>query len=238
MSDFPDQLPHGEIQELFPDVFYVMGQIRPDFGGNKMQFSRTMTVVRDGNTLTLLNTLRLDQQGLKRLEQLGSVKNIVKLGSFHGRDDAFYMDRYGAAMWALAAMEHGRGVVRDHALNDGQPGPCAGSTTFEFATSSTPEAVLVLERHGGILVSCDSLQNWTGPDEYFDEPTAEMMAKRGFFRSGNIGPGWRNAAKPDAGDFVRLQALEFRHLLSAHGAPLLDQAKPVISGTIKELYGV
>jgi hypothetical protein len=238
MTDFPPQLPHGEIQEVLPDIFFVMGQSRPVFGDQTWQFSRNMAVIRDGDVLTLVNTLRLDADGLDRLNQLGNVKNIVRLGAFHGRDDAFYQDLYGATVWSFPGMEHERGVKTDAELVAGNAGPCADASVFIYESSAVPEGLLLLERHGGVLLSCDSLQNWSGPDEHFDERSAAMMKSRGFFRTANVGPGWLNAAAPQASDFVRLKELNFRHLISAHGAPLLDNAHEALSETFEELFSV
>ena len=238
MTDFPPQLPHGEIEEVLPDVFFVSGQTRPDFQGQIWQFSRNMTVVREGDALTLINTLRLDDVGLATLDALGSVRNIVKLGAFHGRDDAFYLDRYGARMWAVEGMDHERGVTTDVVLTPGQAGPCADVSVFVYKTSDIPEALLLLDREGGVLVACDSLQNWSAADEYFDERSAAAMGESGFFRPANVGPGWRNSANPQAADFARIKALSFRHLLSAHGAPLLDDAHGALCQTFSELFAV
>ncbi|WP_114287969.1 hypothetical protein [Candidatus Halocynthiibacter alkanivorans] len=86
MPDFPEQLPHGPLEEVFPDVFVVKGQIRIE--ANQIhEFSRNMTVIRDGGALTLINTIRLDDAGLDALDALGLVRHIVKLGAYHGRDD-------------------------------------------------------------------------------------------------------------------------------------------------------
>ena len=65
-----------------------------------------------------------------------------------------------------------------------------------------------------------------------------MLREQGFFRPANVGPGWRNSGKPEASDFARLKALSFRHLLSAHGAPLLGDAHQALSATFDELFGV
>ena len=238
MTDFPPQLPHGEIQQILAEVFFVMGQTRPSIGDQTFQFSRSMTVVRDGDALTLVNTMRLDDAGLARLDELGTVANLVKLGSFHGRDDAFYVDRYGATLWSLPGMEHERGLKTDAELVPGQPGPCPDASAFVYETSATREGLLLLEREGGILLSCDSLQNWLGPDEYFDEASATMMRAQGFFRAAGVGPGWRNSGKPEASDFARLKKLSFQHLLSAHGPPLLGDAHRAVSATLEELFGV
>jgi len=49
-----------------------------------------MIVIRTGSSLTLINTLRLDRADLDLLDSIGNVENIMRLGSYNGRDDAFY----------------------------------------------------------------------------------------------------------------------------------------------------
>ncbi len=237
MADLPEQLPHARLAEVIPGVFHVRGQTRPEFGGQTLQFSRAMTVVRDGADLTLVNTLRLDEPGLSRLDALGTVRNIVKLGAFHGRDDAFYRQRYGATLWSFAGMPHERGVETDRELSTDGPGPISDASAFRFETSSTVEGVLVLERSDGVVLSCDSLQNMLGPDEYFDDSTAQQMKAGGFFGRANIGPGWLRAAKPQRSDFDRLLERSFKHLVSAHGGPLLDEAHQAIRERVDAVYG-
>ena len=41
-----------------------------------------------------------------------------------------------------------------------------------------------------------------------------------------------------ASDFERLKQLSFRHLLSAHGEPILNTAYQNVLDTIKQEYGV
>jgi hypothetical protein len=233
----PPQLPHGEIVEVLDDLFFVTGQTRPVFGGHAMQFSRSMTIVRDGEDLTLINTMRLDTAGLAALTALGQVRNIVKLGSFHGRDDAFYVEEYGATVWSFPGMPHERGVSTDAELRAGHPGPFADADVFVYETSNLPEGHLLLRRHGGVLFACDSLQNMTAPDEFFDDATARVMETQGFFAPANIGPGWRNGSKVQASDFERLLTLPFAHLLSAHGAPLLHDAKAAVAASVERTFG-
>ena len=176
--------------------------------------------------------MRLDAAGLAALDALGSVKHIVKLGSFHGRDDAFYLERYGADVWAPAGMPHERGVKTTHELRHGEPGPTSASSAFVFNTPNALEAVLRVEREGGILIACDSIQNMQQPDAYFDEVTATMMASMGFLGPANLGPGWVAKGEPQRADFDALDALPFRHLLSAHGEPLLDHAKDALRASV------
>ena len=128
--------------------------------------------------------------------------------------------------------------LQSDAIVPDEPGPCSDGTAFVFETSDMPEGLLLLAREGGIVLACDSLQNWSGPDEHFDEASAAMMESAGFFRPANVGPGWRKAASPEASDFARLRGLKFQHLLSAHGAPLLNDAHAAVSTTIEALFEV
>jgi hypothetical protein len=238
MPTFPEQLPHGEIQEIFPDVFFIKGQSKFETQGNTAQFTRAMTIIRDSNRLTLVNSLRLNEEGLQALEGLGKVENIVRIGANHGRDDAFYCDRYNVPVWALNGTQHDRPVKTEATLIAGNNGPVKDASVVVFGSIPAPEAVVFLNRSGGILISCDSLQNMIGPDEFFDAQSTEMMKKAGFFRSGNIGPAWRARLQPDVSDFERILALEFKHLLPSHGDPLLEDAHSVISQTVKDIYSV
>lgn len=97
--EFPAALKHGEIRELFPDIFFVTGTMT--IAGKPMSFSRNMTIVRENGVLTLINSVRLDERGLQALDALGRVANIIRLAGFHGLDDAFYKDRYDAKAWAV-----------------------------------------------------------------------------------------------------------------------------------------
>jgi hypothetical protein len=235
---FGPALPHGDLQEPFGNVFFVTGTTKPTMMGMEWQFSRNMTVVRDGTSLTIINSVRLDDEGLKKLDALGKVTNVVRLGSFHGMDDAFYVDRYSAKLWALPGMTHESGKATDVEMKVGGEMPFESSSLFVYETASAPEGLILINRDGGILIACDSLQNWTGPDAYFSEQSAKLMGEYGFFRSGNVGPGWRKGTNPQASDFKRVNELKFRHLLSGHGTPLTNEAPEKLRATFTELFGI
>ncbi len=230
-------MPHGDLQEVLPGVHFVTGTTRPFLEGKQWQFSRNMTVVREGDALTLINTVRLGDAGLAALDRLGEVKHVVKIGSFHGFDDAFYVDRYGAKLWALAGMEHEGGLPTDAVLGADSM-PFAGAKLFVFATAKIPEGLVLIEREGGIVVACDSLQNWAEVDRFFSDESANMMTEFGFIKAANVGPGWARFAEPAASDFERVLALPFKHLLSPHGSPILHDAKERFAATFRELYGL
>ena len=174
-----------------------------------------MTVIRDGGNLTLVNTMRLDDNGLQALDRLGTVINIVRLAANHGRDDAFYSDRYDAPVWALDGVQPDRPVKKQATLVSGDTGPIKDATTFVFDSIAAAEAVLCVHRSGGILIAGDSLQNITGRNEFFDDATAEALEKCGFFKRGNIGPAWRTNLHPDRADFDRILVLEFSRDIAA-----------------------
>ena len=235
MSDFPALLPHCDIQEILPDVFFLKGLIRVE-SDPISEFSRNMIIIRDGDSLTLVNTIRLNDAGLAHLESLGTVRQLVKLGAFHGRDDAFYIDRYKIPLWAPMGMTYSRGEKTDKALEENVPGPTPDASVFVFDTPKLPEAALILERCSGILITCDSLQNMMGPDEYFNDHAAESKRRLGFFHKATVAPGWLKYAEPKTHDLVRLKELKFRHLLSAHGEPLLNDAHEAVCATMGRLF--
>lgn len=238
MEQFAEALPHGTIEEVFPDVFFVTGTMKTVLMNAPWHFSRNMTVVREGRDLTLINTVRLDDAGLAALEALGTVRNVVKIGSLHGRDDAFYVRRYGARFWALPGMQHEGGLVPDELLEPGGKMPFAGCSVIRFETTKLPECILHVDRAGGILIACDALQNWERPDEFFSDESRTNMTNMGFFQRANFGPVWMQVNDPKGEDFRMLTKLEFAHPLCGHGQPLLDTAKQDFVARAKAVFGV
>lgn len=236
MTNYAPSRRHGELTEVFKDVYFVTGTTCPNFDGETWQFSKNMTVVREGEDLTLINTLRLDEAGLEQLDSLGTVKNVVRLGAFHGMDDAFYVDKYSAKLWAMSGISDERGKTVDNELIEGGAMPFSGCSVFRYKTSDMPEGLLIIDRAGGILVSCDSLQNWEEVDQYFDEASAQKTVGAGFIKPANVGPGWMRFANPEKKDFDAVLDLNFQHLLSAHGTPLKKEAKLKLSQTFKSLF--
>src|ERR1700730_7586030 len=91
--------PHSQIKEVFPNIFHVTGTNITKHKNIVFQHSRNMIIVRDNERVSLINTVRLSDQGISSLNSLGKVENIIRIGAFHGRDDRFYLDRYNAKLW-------------------------------------------------------------------------------------------------------------------------------------------
>lgn len=238
MTQYRDAMPHGHITQVFPDVFFVTGSMSNEFFGSMWQFSRNMTVVREGDKLTIINSVRLDDKGLAELDALGKVVNVVRIGDMHGVDDPFYVNRYGATYWALPGMTPHGDLKANKTLVPGGEMPFSNCSLFVFETSKRPESILRLDREGGIMIACDSLQNWVEPDEFCLKDTVEKMSGMGFFTAANLGPAWMHVCAPQAEDFKRLKQIPFKHALCGHGVPLLNTAQQAYHETFARVFGV
>jgi len=232
---------------LFDGIWFVQGGVKMPMR-MPMRIGRSMTVVRGDDGLTLFNSMRLSDEGLKKLDSLGGVKQVVRLAGFHGRDDGFYRERYGAKVYAVQGQRYVRGLdpkkpnqesymEPDQWLNEGSALPIADAKLKIFSTSKPPEAVCLLERQGGILIAGDSLQHTPAPDEYYSFLAKIMMKKMGFMKPYNVGPGWLQFAGPTAADVRSILDLDFEHVLPGHGDAVIGGAKekyrPTIEGELK-----
>lgn len=233
-EQFPEALPHGEITEFCPDVYWVRGRMTMK---RVFAFSRNMIILRQGEELTLVNTVRLNDAGLARLDQLGKVTHVIKLGHFHDRDDAFYVDRYKATFWAMAGHQHNHGLKADVNMTETVELPLSDARLFRFQGAKVAEAIIHLKRNGGILVCCDALQNWRKATPEFNLFSRIMMPLMGFMKPSNVGPAWLKAAKARPADFLRLQTFAYRHVLPAHGDPIRDDAHEQFDRTFDRLFG-
>jgi hypothetical protein len=115
--------------------------------------------------------------------------------------------------------------------------PIKDSSLKIFNSSHPSEAIAILNREGGILITGDSLQNTAEPDEYANIFAKLMMKKMGFYKPYNVGPGWLEFAKPEINDVRSILDLDFNHVLPAHGDPVIVDARekfrPAIEGDLK-----
>jgi hypothetical protein len=237
--DFSPAWPHGDLRQIFTDVYFVTGTNKIHYEGANIQTSRNMVIVRHGSALTLINTVRLNEDGLQKLDALGTVGNIVRIGAFHGRDDGFYKHRYpNAILWTLKGVSYANGLMADKELIPGKQMPFPDCSLFSFESSSQPECVLHFDREGGILVTCDSIQNITATDEFYNSETAKSFHDQGLIKPANISPIWLGATNAKVADFDRLlKSFSFHHLLTAHGVPLLEKAFEQVTQTVRRVFG-
>ncbi|MDH3716302.1 MAG: hypothetical protein OET44_20940 [Gammaproteobacteria bacterium] len=228
--------PHDPIAEIFPDVFLLRGSMRV---GRGMRISRNMTLLRHDGKLAAINAVRLSPAGEKQLESLGKVTHVIRLGNFHGLDDRYYVDRFGAKFWCQAESRHYSDPPPDQLLEDGVSLPVPDTDLFVFEYTRRPECALLVRRHEGILITCDSLQHW-GDRRYCSILVRAMLPFIGFRRRTLIGPLWLKYMTPrDASlraDFERLLQLPFSHLVNAHGSLLRDNAHAAASAAVRRAF--
>jgi hypothetical protein len=228
----------GALEQVFDDVWWAWGTVRFMPG---VLFPRNMVVVRERGELVVIHPVLMPAAEQAKIEALGPIRHIVRLGAFHGMDDAAYVARYAPSVWAPPGVDQAPGVKTDHELEPGGEVPLADAQVFAFSSSRTPEVALHLGRHGGLLITCDSVQNWetTAGCSLLGAAMARMMGFRG---RACIGPGWRKMCEPkdDKGfgpEFARLLDLDFRHGIGGHGAPMKDTARDDLRAQVRRLYG-
>ncbi|MDO9018502.1 MAG: hypothetical protein Q8S73_41335 [Deltaproteobacteria bacterium] len=223
MSAFAESLPHGDLDEIFPDVFLVRGTFRAAPG---LSFGRNMIVLREGDALTLVNSVRLSPEGERALDRLGTVRHLVRLGFFHTRDDPYYRSRYSPTCWTSLPPD-----AATERLADGGASPHPRARVFSFQNAQKGEAALLLTQPAGdLLITCDSVQHW--PDTTRCSLGGALACRvMGFLRRPlTLGPIWlkeMTGGRPQAlrPDFERLLSHDFAHLVSAHGEVLRDTAR-------------
>lgn len=237
-NQFTPTWPHGNILEIFPDLFFVTGTNKVQHEGTDIQTSRNMVIVRHGTDLTLINSVRLNDEGLAKLGTLGTVKNIMRIGAFHGRDDAFYRHHFPSSkLWTIKGMVYENGLKADHDLIPNDRMPLPHCSLFLFETSQNPEGILHLDLEGGILISCDSIQNISKTDQFYSQETAHFFEEQGLVKPANISPLWLGATKTKEADFERLlKSFTFQHLITAHGEPLLNHAFQQVQATMNRVF--
>ena len=233
-ASYPPAFPHDPLKEIFEGVYLAHGSIRI---GPAIRISRNMVIVRSGNELTLINPIRLDDGELRRLDELGRVKHVIRLGDFHGMDDTFYVDTYGAEFWCQAGQSTYGLPKPDRVIDSGSAPPITNAEFFLFERALFPEAALLLRDHA-LLITADSLQylrDWS----YTTLPARIVMRFIGFRLGLVIGGPWLRRVTPKGGsmkpDFDRLLKLDFDNLVSAHGSLLRGgakaEARQLVAGT-------
>lgn len=110
---------------------------------------------------------------------------------------------------------------------------------FRFELTKTPEVALLLERHGGLLITCDSVQHWA-PSPLMSVAASLATRVLGFRHPAQIGPPWRKRQTPEGGslrpDFERLAALPFRHLVWGHGGVARERAAEWLLASVEREF--
>ena len=228
--------PHDPIQEIGSDLFMVRGSIRMNA---LMSITRNMAIVRNEGELSLINPIRLDEATEKQLLALGDVKRVLRLGPMHGVDDPYYVDRVGAEFWAPGESKAYPEPKIERILSPDQPLPFPSAEVFSFQGIVQAETVLLIRGNPGILLTCDSIQNY-GDYRHNSVFARLVMPLIGFPKTTIVGPMWLKIMTPAAGslksEFERLLELNFDRLLSAHGSLVESGAKARVTSAVNKAF--
>jgi hypothetical protein len=232
----PPAYPHDPIEQIAADLFMVRGSIRMNA---LMRITRNMAIVRHQGELSLVNPIRLDEEGERQLLALGDIKRILRLGPMHGLDDPYYVERFGAELWAQGESETypEPKIEKELAVDRALPFPDA--ELFAFQGTKQPESALLIRRDPGILLTCDAIQHY-GDYRHNTLLARLVMPLIGFPKTTLVGPIWLKIMTPEGGslksEFERLLTLDFDRLLSAHGSLLTSRAKHSVAMAVGKAF--
>jgi len=231
----PVAMPHDPIEPVIPDVFMVRGSVRLPL----MRLSRNMAIVRHEGELTLVDPIRLDDAGERQLRELGEVRRILRLGPLHGQDDPYYMETFGAELWAQGESQSYPEPKPDVVVGAGSPLPIPDAELFCFEDMTQKESALLIRRGGGLLLTCDAVQHH-GDFRHDTLLARGVMRLIGFSKTTLLGPLWLKVMTPEGGslepEFRRLLTLEFDKLLGAHGSLLEKGANAAVTAAVDRVY--
>jgi len=225
-------MPHDTIEQLGPDLFIVRSQFRV---APLCLTTRTMTIVRTGQDLVLINGVRLTEQGHRQLDALGRVRHVIKLGDAHAADDPFLVDHYGATLWALTGARHKLGLQTERVLSEDGPLPLSAEL-IALRHSKHPEGVLRLDTPGGTVITCDAAQNHAD-DRHYSPMTRACLGPLGYRRPAAISLPWKWAMSVPGGpslreDFARILDWDFDDLVTGHGPALRGGARAHLQASV------
>lgn len=216
-EDGPATAAAGDARPPPPDGLWVVhGTFSMSPAGT---FPRTMTVVRhSGGQVAIVNSLRMDEAGEAALRALGNVTAVVRLGSFHGVDDDYYVRMFGAVAYALPGSPLPPALpVPPVALVAGlADAPIPGASVFVFAVTKA-EAALHLPAHGpagsgGTVLFCDAVINMGPRPAHLGWLMAALCRWMGFTGL-RPAPLWYKFAKQQGGLDDAYMVAEYRRLL-------------------------
>jgi hypothetical protein len=198
-----------------------------------------MGIIRNGDELSLINPVRVSAKVEAQIAKLGQIKHVIRLGCFHGADDPYYVEKFGALMWAQLGGTTYTVPKIDKELDSVAPLPFDNAEIFEFAGTTQPESALLIKRGTGILFTCDAIQNY-GDYSYNNIVAKILMPFIGFPRTTIIGPIWLKYQTPEdetlEPEFRRLLGLKFDRLLAAHGTLLKTGAHAAVERAVNKVF--
>jgi len=157
----------------------------------------------------------------------------------HGVDDPYYRSEFGCELWASGESETYPEPKPDVLLTTETPLPFPSARYLPIEGATQAEGVLLLERDGGILLTCDAIQHY-GDYRHNNLLAKLAMPLLGFKKTTVLGPMWLKAMTPEGGSleasFRALLEHRFELLFSAHGSLLRGGARDSLAQAIDRAY--
>lgn len=238
IADHPPALYHLPLRECFPGVWLASSEISMVIPLKlQIRFSRNMVAVRGADGWVLLNPVRLSESAEAALLEKAPFAHAIRLGGLHGRDDAYYVEKFGAAFWAASGVQTYAEPKITHEITEDGPFPIPGARVVIYKSATLAECAVLLPQHR-LLLTCDSVQHYEN-DTLISTLGKVVMVPMGFFTPCVIGPIWLKNFTPPGGslraDFERVLALDFDNLISAHGTPKIGGAKQALAKNVAKL---
>ena len=233
---YPPAYPHDPIVEIAPEIFLARGAIALN---PVVRISRNMVIVRNNRELTVINPIRLNPAEEQKLQEMGTVKNVLRSGAMHGLDDPYYVDTFGAEFWCQEGGTTYTVPKIDHPLTEGTDLPFPNAQLFCFRGTVQPESAILFDTGQGLLAMCDAVQHY-GDYKHNNLPARLLMPFIGFPKTTIVGPVWTKIMTPEGQslkqEFDRLLTLKFDALISAHGSFLATGAKAAVNKAVDKVY--
>jgi hypothetical protein len=223
MNDFLPAMPHGPITETFPDVFVVTGGFRFAPG---LSITRNMTIVRQGKSLVLINSVRLTG-GAAELEQLGRSSTWCA-SAFHA--DGTYYVAISAQLWAPAKPAR-RGISSDHELTPSST-PIESVAYFYSRRTRARSRLAARATAGARIATAIKTGRPKAAPARQARDARDGLRAHADRRALDQAHGARRARR-----FRSLLDQPFEHLIPGHGTPLRNDAKPGLKQAIAQRFG-
>lgn len=201
----------------------------------------TMTIIKEKNTIVLVNSLRFSRETNAEIIALSGMKDttvhIVRLGATHGKYDSFWKDHMGARgrLWTLSKHKLQTGLVSDEVLAPGNL-PLENAECFTLEVGQ-PEAVLILKEKWAIF--CDAVCN-INSYQFFSWYARPLIKAAGFRSAVDCSSKrWNKWVVDTVGkekvqqEYERLLGCNFDSYTTAHGPALVGDARNEIRKAMK-----
>jgi len=226
---------HEPIKLLLEGVYWVHGSVKM---APFMYMNRNMMIIKEADELYLINPIRLNEKEEHNLKAMGKIKAIIRLGDFHGLDDQYYVDTFGCEFWCQPKQTTYPLPNANHIITNTIKPPFENAEFFIFSKALHPESAIFL-RDKKLLITTDSIQYWTDW-QHMSHTGKALLWMMGFRIGLFIGIPWLKRVSPKGEslqeDFNALLALDFDHLIAAHGKPLFHDAKEKVRDLVDKTF--